>query len=102
MKEDRHYGGYRYRNKRNKSTHLRNSFWGTVISAIAGTVVKDLTSDNSKLKKLINKAIHPRQIEDEHNEKKIIDGEYIIITDKNNSEQNLIIDKEKKQGEKDE
>ena len=82
MTEGRHYGGFKYRNKRNQSHRGRNSFWGTVITAIAGTVIKDLTNENSKIKKLFNKVIHPKQIEDKQNEKKIINAEYSVIDNK--------------------
>ena len=81
MTEGRHYGGFKYRNKRNQSHRGRNSFIGTVITAIAGTVVKDLTSDDSKIKKLFNKVIHPKQIEEKQNEKKVIDAEYSVVDD---------------------
>jgi hypothetical protein len=79
MKEGRHYGGFKYRNKRNQSHRGRNSFIGTVITAIAGTVVKDLTSENSKIKKMFDKVIHPKQIENKSDKKKVIDAEYSII-----------------------
>jgi hypothetical protein len=95
MIEDRHYGGYKYRNKRNKSTHLRNSFWGTVISAIAGTVVKDLTSDNSKIKKLITNTVLSKKITARANSKRIIEAEYKIINDDKDHEQNIVDTKQK-------
>ena len=79
MTEGRHYGGFKYRNKRNQSHRGRNSILGTVITAIAGTVVKDLTSENSKIKKLYNKVVHPKQIEEKQNEKKIINAEFSVI-----------------------
>jgi len=74
----KHYGGYKYGNRRDKSHFGRNSFLGNVITAIAGTVIKDLTSENSRIKKLVNKVIHPRQISGKQNEKKIIDVEYSV------------------------
>ena len=79
MTDGKHYGGFKYRNRRVKSHRGRNSFLGTVITAIAGTVVKDLTSENSRIKKLFNKVIHPKQIEDKQSEKKVIDAEYSVI-----------------------
>ncbi|MEA2096892.1 MAG: hypothetical protein U9P73_09410 [Candidatus Cloacimonadota bacterium] len=82
MNEGKHYGGFKYRNKRNISNRGRNSILGTVITAIAGTVVKDLTSENSKIKKLFDKVVHPKQIEDKQNEKKIINAEYSVVDDK--------------------
>jgi len=83
MTEGRHYGGFKYRNKRNQSHRGRNSILGTVITAIAGTVVKDLTSENSKIKKLFNKVIHPKQIEDKQNEKKVINAEFSVVNEEN-------------------
>ena len=82
MTDGRHYGGFKYRNKRSQSHRGRNSFIGTMITAIAGTVVKDLTSEDSKIKKMFNKVIHPKQIEDKQNEKKIINAEYSVIDNK--------------------
>ncbi len=83
MTDGRHYGGFKYRNKRSQSHRGRNSFIGTMITAIVGTVVKDLTSEDSKIKKMFNKVIHPKQIEDKQNEKKIINAEYSILDNKN-------------------
>ena len=89
MTEGKHYGGFKYRNKRNQSHRGRNSFIGTVITAIAGTVVKDLTSEDSKIKKLFNKVIHPKQIEEKQNEKKVIDAEFSVVNEEN-AEKNKI------------
>ena len=76
---DRKQGDFKYRNRRFKSHRGRNSIWGTVITAIAGTVIKDLTSEESKIKNLFTKIIHPKQIEKKQNEKKIINAEYSVI-----------------------
>ena len=78
MADGNHYGGFKYRNRRNTSNRGRNSILGTVITAIAGTVVKDLTSDNSKIKKLFNKVIHPKQIGIKNENRKVIDAEYSV------------------------
>lgn len=83
MTEGRHYGGFKYRNKRNQNHRGRNSFIGTVITTITGTVVKDLTSENSKIKKLFDKVIHPKQIEDKQNKKRVINAEYSVIDNEN-------------------
>ena len=92
MTEGRHYGGFKYRNKRNQSHRGRNSFIGTVITAIAGTAIKDLTSEDSKIQKLFYKVIHPKQIEDKQREKKTIDAEFSVVneedTKKNSSRMN--------------
>ncbi len=81
MTEGRHYGGFKYRNKRNQSHRGRNSILGTVITTIAGTVVKDLTSENSKIKKLFNKVVHPKQIEDKQSKKEIINAKFSLVND---------------------
>ncbi len=83
MIDRKHYSGFKYRNKRNNKNRGRSSFIGSVITAIIGTAIKDLTSENSKIKKLYNKVIHPKQIEDKQNEKKIIEAEYSVVDDLN-------------------
>ena len=83
MADGRHYGGFKFRNKRNQTHRRRNSILGTAITAIAGTVVKDLTGGNSKIMKLFNKVIHSKQIEDKSNKRKIIEAEYSVIDEKN-------------------
>jgi len=83
MADGKHYGGFKYRNKRIQSHRGRNSFIGTVITAIAGTLVKDLTGEDSKIKKLFNKVIHPKQIEDKQNEKKVIYAEFSVVDNEN-------------------
>ncbi len=79
MTDGKHYGGFKYRNKRNQSYRGRTSVIGTVITALVGTAIKDLTSEDSKIKKLFNKVIHPKQIEEKQNKKKIIDAEYSVV-----------------------
>lgn len=95
MTDEKHYGGFKYRNRRNKSHLGRNSLLGTVITAIAGTLIKDLTSENSKIKMLFNKVVHPKQIENKQEQRDVLDAEYtvednektenIIATNKTNS-----------------
>ena len=81
MTDGKHYGGFKYRNKRVQGHSGRNTFIGTVVTAIAGTVVKDLTSEDSKIKKLFNKVIRPKQIEEKPREKKVIDAEYSVVNE---------------------
>jgi len=96
MTDGKHYGGFKYRNKRIQGHRGRNSFIGTVITAIAGTVVKDLTSEDSKIKKLFNKVIRPKQIEEKQREKKIINAEFSVIdNEKIEKENSSLIDTEK-------
>ena len=102
MTDGKHYGGYQYRNRRDKSHRGRNSIWGTIITAIAGTVIKDLTSENSKIKKIVRKIIPPKQIENKLNKEKLINAEYKVINNENNNEQNTINEKQKKLEGKDE
>ncbi len=87
MTDGKHYGGFKYRNRRIKSHRGRNSFIGTVVTAIAGTIVKDLTSEDSKIKKLFNKVVHPKQIEEKQSEKKVINAEFSVV-DEENTEKN--------------
>ncbi|MDA3814528.1 MAG: hypothetical protein PF570_09800 [Candidatus Cloacimonetes bacterium] len=96
MTEGKHYGGFKYRNKRNQSHRGRNSFIGTVITAIAGTVVNDLTSEDSKIKKLFNKVIHPKQIENKENKNTIINAEYSVIDIEKTEREQLTNEQEKK------
>lgn len=93
MNERKHYGGFKYRNRRDKSHRGRNSILGTIVTAIAGTVVKDLTSENSKIKKLFNKVIHPKQIEEKKEDKKIINAEYSVLGDNNSNEEKNKLEK---------
>ncbi len=102
MTDGKHSGGYQYRNRRDKSHRGRNSIWGTIITAIAGTVIKDLTSENSKIKKIIRNIIPPKQIEDNQNKKKLINAEYKVVNDENNDEQNSKNEKQDKLEGKDE
>jgi len=88
MTDGRHFGGYKYRNKR--KTHFgRNSILGTVITAIAGSVIGDLTSEESKIKKLFSKVVGSKQIENKDNRKTIISTEYSVI-DNENTKKELI------------
>ncbi len=79
MNDGKHYGGYQYRNKRNNKPTTKKSILGTVITLVAGSVIKDLTSENSKLLKLTNKLFRPIKIED--NKNKIIDVKYKMVDD---------------------
>jgi len=88
MTDGRHFGGYKYRNKR--KTHFgRNSILGTVITAIAGSVISDLTSEESKIKKLFSKVVGSKQIENKENRKTIISTEYSVIDNENIKKEEL-------------
>lgn len=82
MTDGKHYGGFKYRNKRDQGHSGRNSLIGTVLTLVAGTVVKDLTSNDSRIKKLFNKIIQPKQIEEKQREKEVINAEFSVIDNK--------------------
>jgi hypothetical protein len=82
MVEGKNYGGYKYRNRRDKSHSGRNSLLGTVFTFITGAVIKDLTSEDSNLKKLFNKVIHPKLVEDKTDKKKVIEADFSVIDNK--------------------
>ena len=95
MNDSKHQNGFKYRNERDKSHKGRNSLIGTIFTAIAGTAIKDLTSNNSKIKKIFKQVFPTKQIEGKAenldtklnhiDEKKIIDAEYknVVKEDKN-------------------
>ena len=83
MNNGKHQDGFKYRNARDKSHRGRNSLIGTIFTAIAGTAIKDLTSENSKIKKLFKQFSPTKQIkgkteskQNQIDEKEIIDTEY--------------------------
>jgi hypothetical protein len=83
MNNGKHQDGFKYRNARDKSHRGRNSLIGTIFTAIAGTAIKDLTSENSKIKKLFKQFSPIKQIkgkteskQNQIDEKEIIDTEY--------------------------
>jgi len=79
----KHRNGYQYRNKRNNSSSSKNSIIGTILSAISGIVIKDLSSQNSRIKSLVSKIIKPKEIEKKPN--KIIEADYEILESQNKS-----------------
>jgi len=82
MRSEKHLGGFKYRNRRNVNPLGKKSLLGTIITGIAGIVIKDLTNENSKIKKLFSKVIRPKQIEDINNKKNIIEAEYSVEDNK--------------------
>jgi hypothetical protein len=79
MRNGKHLGGFKYRNRRNVNRTERSTLLGTLITAIAGTVVKDLTNENSKIKFLFNKMFHSKQIEDKQKQDDVIEAEYSVL-----------------------
>ena len=82
MKDGKHLGGFKYRNRRNINNLGKNSFLGAVVTAIAGSVVKDLTSNNSKIVYFFKKILHPAQIENKQERKEVIEADYSVLNDK--------------------
>ena len=65
------------------------TIFGTILTAITGVLIKDLTNPNSKIKLLINKFVKSKKIDyNNTQERKVIQPEYEII------------EEEKKNGEK--
>ena len=79
MRNGKHLGGFKYRNRRNLGSLGRRSVWGAVVTTIAGTLIKDFTSENSKIIHFFKKIVKPQQIED--NQKKVIDADYSVVSD---------------------
>ena len=77
MDDGKRFSGFKYRNRRKMNSSRSSLIWSPILTAIAGMIVKDLNSENSKMKLLTGKLFHPKQIEtDQH---KTIDAEYKII-----------------------
>lgn len=79
MNYGKHYGGFKYRNKHDKTSTTNNPVSNIIFSAVVATVIKDISSEKSKIKMLINKIIHPTQIE---NKSKIIEVDYETVSEK--------------------
>ena len=55
----------------------KGSIWGTIITAIAGAVVKDISSPNSRIKKITGNVFKTKQIKED--KPKIIKPKYKIL-----------------------
>lgn len=80
----KHYGGYKYRNRRNREDSSgnptrRNSVWRSIITALVGTAIKDLTSENSKIKKIAQKIFSPQKLENKQDKRKVLDADYEVV-----------------------
>lgn len=73
--------GYRDRNRKLS----KGSIWGTIITAIAGTVIKDLSSPNSKIKKLTRNIFKPKEIE-KKDRPKLIKPEFEVLENEEKDE----------------
>ena len=78
MKNGIHQNGFKYRNRRNNTSLGRNSIIGVIATAITGSIVKDLTSDSSKIISFFRKTLHITQVENKQVERKVIDADYSI------------------------
>ena len=87
MRDGRHINGFKHRNRRtdfnndSRNTSRNNSLLGTIISAFAGLIIKDVSSPNSKIKATIGNFFKSKQIE-KKDKPKIIKAKYEIIDNK--------------------
>ncbi len=89
MRGGRHINGFKHRNRRtdlnnnDRSSERNNSIIGTIISALAGLIIKDISSPNSKIKNTVGNIFKPKQIEKQAKDKsKIIKAQYEVIENK--------------------
>ena len=73
--------GSRYRGRRLS----KGSIWGTIIAAITGTVIKDLSGPNSKIKKLTRNIFKPKEIE-KKDRPKLIKPEFEVLENEEKDE----------------
>ena len=87
MRDGRHINGFKHRNRRTNFTDVnrnqgRNSLIGTIISAFAGLIIKDISSPNSRIKTLTNNIFKSKKIEAKKEKTKIIKPEFEVIENK--------------------
>ena len=76
MRGRRRMDGYGYRNQRDRK---QGNISSIVLLAIT-TVAKDLLSQDSKIKNLVNKIFKPKQLtENQQDKREIVNAEYKII-----------------------
>ena len=63
----------------------KGSIWGTIITAIAGAVIKDLSGPNSKIKKLTGKFFKSKQINKE-DKPELIQPEFEVLENEEKDE----------------
>ncbi len=90
---------FRYRNRRNRSFSGRNSLITTIISGIAGVVIKDISNENSKIKGLLRHVFKPKQLQSK-SPKQVIDTEYSVIEEKDTQIKEIKEDNNNQIGEK--
>ncbi len=90
MRNGRHINGFKYRNRRTDCngnngnsgrTGKNNSIFGTIISAFAGLIINDISSPDSKIKRVVGNIFNPKKIEKKEETAKIIKAEYEVIED---------------------
>ncbi len=74
--------GRRYRGRRLS----KGSIWSTIFTAIAGTIIKDLSGPNSKIKKLTRSFFKPKEIK-KTEKPKIIQPEFEVLENEGKDEQ---------------
>lgn len=79
MNQDKGFG-YKFRNRRYKRGKY-NSFLTPVFTALVATVVKDLTSSNSKILQLARNFFSTGKLPDSDKQKQILDAEYDVIAE---------------------
>lgn len=77
MYNEKHVGGFKYRNRRVGKEGKRSAIW--ILSLLSGAIVKDLRNENSLIKKFVQYL--PGKIA---GNKEIIDVKYEEITGENN------------------
>ena len=64
----------------------KGSIWGTIITAITGVVIKDLSSPNSRIKKITRNFFRPKEIERKE-KPKLIKPEFEVLESEEKDEQ---------------
>ena len=64
----------------------KGSVWGTVITAVAGAVIKDLSGPNSKIKKLTGNFFKPKRIK-EKSKPELIQPKFEVLESEEKDEQ---------------
>ena len=64
----------------------KGSIWGTIFTAIAGVVIKDLSGPNSKIKKLTGNFFKPKQIKGK-DKPELIQPEFEVLESEEKDEQ---------------
>jgi hypothetical protein len=85
MNQDKRIG-YKFRNRRYGSGKY-SSFLTPVITALAATVLKDLTSGNSKILQLTKNFFTTGKLTSGETKKQILEAEYDVIAEEKSAEE---------------